>query len=148
MTIFILIIHFAIFRKNGLQTDAVIDINIHDTYFVITSSHFILMFSILIFFGVYSVRMVRRNFKNITANLIFMIANILMILLLFQTFKMIGSVVEVPTTLEDLTLSDGTKNGLKIFSNALFVIQILLLVLLSYIGFKTGVNYKQSAKKQ
>jgi preprotein translocase subunit SecG len=77
-----------------------------------------------------------------------MIANILMILLLFQTFKMIGSVVEVPTTLEDLTLSDGTKNGLKIFSNALFVIQILLLVLLSYIGFKTGVNYKQSAKKQ
>lgn len=144
--IFVLLVHFAIFGMNGLQTDATLDINIYDTYLVISSSHFMLLSTVLIFFGIYLVRMLRRNFKNLTANLMFMIANILMILLCVHIIKIIGSVTEIPSTTEHSPLNDGienrTGNRFEIFSNTLFITQILLLALLSYSGFKTGVNYK------
>jgi len=47
--IFVLIIYFTFFGTNALKANAAIDINIHDTYFVLAGSHFILLFSVLIF---------------------------------------------------------------------------------------------------
>lgn len=79
-----------------------------------------------------------------------MIADILMILLFMQIIKIVGSVAEFPSTTEYPTLSGGvnerTGNGFGIFSNVLFIIQSLLLILLTYSGFKTGMNYKQRAE--
>nr|WP_288932113.1 hypothetical protein [uncultured Allomuricauda sp.] len=70
---FILIIILWIFGIDGLTLESVTDINVHDTYYVIANIHLIVLLTTLVFFGVYLIRMLKRNFKNLTANLIFMI---------------------------------------------------------------------------
>jgi len=136
--IFALISIFLIFDLDSLSTGSTTDINIHDTYFVIPTSYFVVLLCILIFFGVYLIRMLRRNFKNKTANLIFLIINILLILKLTQTIYILKSFVQIDEI--------GTDIGreLMAFSNVLLVIQVILLIILGYSGIKTGLNYKKT----
>ncbi|MFD2528478.1 hypothetical protein [Polaribacter marinaquae] len=138
--IFVLIINFSLFGVDGFKSESVTDINVHDTYFVIANIHFILPLSILIFFSVYLIRMLKQNFKNLTANMIFVISGVLSIWILTGMISFVNSYIGVTETTEYNLLVTN-----KIFDNVstvLYSLQIIIVGLIVYSGFKTGRNYK------
>lgn len=152
-TILVLILNTLIFGIDGLKADSTLDINIHDTYFVIENFHFILLLGVLVFFGIYLVRTLRRNFKNLTANLILMISTILLILVLIGIDSILDAFIRQTTSWTIYPpLNAGEvepdfepkKNNLGILSSILFFVQIFLLIFLAFCGFKTGRNYKRN----
>ncbi|MGS2727903.1 hypothetical protein ACU8DI_14935 [Psychroserpens sp. BH13MA-6] len=156
-TIIMLILNTLIFGIDGLKSDSTLDINIHDTYFVIANFHFILLLGVLVFFGIYLVRTLRRNFKNLTANLILMISTILLILILNGISTIVDNLIQQTSgwtiypplsaeqAIEQIEKEiEQKENNFGILSSVLFYTQIILLILLAYCGFKTGLNYKRT----
>ena len=145
---FVLILILWIFGINGLKSDSVTDLNVHDTYYVIANIHLIIPMVTLIFFGVYLIRMLRRNFKNLTANLIFMISDITLILIFTFLISFVNSIREIPGSTEFPPLSDGiVENAGNGWNNAfyiLLIIQLILIILLTISGIKTGRNYNRN----
>jgi heme/copper-type cytochrome/quinol oxidase subunit 1 len=145
---FVLILILGIFGIDGLKSDAVTDINVHDTYYVIANIHLISPFISLTFFGIYLIRMLRRNFKNLTANLIFMISDITLILIFTFLISLVNSIREIPGSTEYPPLSGGiVENAGNGWNNAyyiLLIIQLILIILLTISGIKTGLNYKRT----
>ena len=145
---FVLILIIGIFGIGGLKPDAVADINVHDTYYVIANIHLIIPLISLTFFSVYLIRMLRRNFKNLTANLIFMISDITMILIFTFLITLINSIREIPGATEYPPLSGGIVenegNGWNSAYYILLGIQLILIILLTISGIKTGLNYKRT----
>ena len=143
-----LILILWIFGINGLKSDSVTDLNVHDTYYVIANIHLIIPMVTLIFFGVYLIRMLRRNFKNLTANLIFMISDITLILIFTFLISFVNSIREIPGSTEFPPLSDGiVENAGNGWNNAfyiLLIIQLILIILLTISGIKTGRNYNRN----
>ncbi|MEK6155676.1 hypothetical protein WIW50_20620 [Flavobacteriaceae bacterium 3-367] len=148
----VLILNLAIFGIDGFKTDSTFSLNVHDTYYVLANVQFLLLLFILIFFGVYSIRTLGRNFKNLTANLILMIASILLILLIASVNSIIDSLIQQtsgwtiypPLGSEEIEPEvKPYENNFEVFSNTMLIVQILLLILLGYCGFKTGLNYKR-----
>ncbi|WP_415376663.1 hypothetical protein [Patiriisocius sp. Uisw_017] len=121
------------------------DINIHDTYFVVEKKELSLLIIKLTFFFVYLFRMFRSKFKNITANLFFMIANFFMNMSIVGLFSLIKSFARSSGVIENTANKSGildSSSSEYIFLFVLFLfIQIFLLVSLAYSGFKTGLNY-------
>jgi len=155
--IFVLILTFLIFGIEGLKSNSAFDINIHDTYFVLTNFQFILLFGVLIFFGVYLVRALRRNFKNITANLILIISTILLLIIVSRISTIAENFIQQTynwTIYPPLSTDEGIEqieqeinpreNPFEVILSGLFYLQILLLIFLAYCGFKTGLNYKRT----
>ncbi|ARN71143.1 hypothetical protein BST91_05505 [Nonlabens tegetincola] len=145
---FVLILILWIFGISGLRSDSVTDINIHDTYYVIANIHLIIPMVTLIFFGVYLIRMLGRNFKNLTANLIFMVSDITLILIFTFLISLVNSIREIPSSTEYPPLSGGIiENAGNGWNNAyyiLLIIQLILIILLTISGIKTGLNYKRT----
>jgi hypothetical protein len=140
--LFVLILNFSLFGVDGFKSDSVTDINVYDRDFVIANFHFILLLSVLIFFSVYLSRMLRRNFKNITVNLIFMICGLLSIWILTGIISIINSYIEVTETTEYNLPVTGN-----IFDNAstlLYLTLIIIVILIAYSGFKTDMNYRKT----
>ncbi len=109
------------------------------------------------FFGIYLVRTLRGNFKNLTANLILIISTILLIVILNGISAIVENFVQQTsgwTIYPPLSDGDGIEqmeqevepkeSSFVILSSALFYIQIILLIFLAYCGFKTGLNYKRT----
>ena len=141
-TSFVLILILWVFRIDGLKSEAFTDINIYYTYFVIENSHLIVLIITLIFFTVYLIRMLRQNFKNLTANLVFMISGLLSIWILAGMISMINSLIGVTETTEhNLHVTNNMFNNVSII---LYLAQILIVGLMAYSGFKTVRNYKQA----
>ncbi|WP_435623769.1 hypothetical protein [Flagellimonas sp.] len=134
-----------LFGMDGFDPDATLEINIHDTYFVIANSHFVLLIFILTFFWVYLFRIVRRRFKNLTVNLILLVTTIALILVFGQTISILDAFSR-PISLMENSYSNGEKHPveeiLSTFAKILFVSQIGLLILLAYCGFQSGRYYK------
>ncbi|WP_339726482.1 hypothetical protein [Maribacter stanieri] len=130
-----LVLTLILFGIEGFNINSTFDINIHDTYFVIANVHLVLLLFVFIFFTVYLLRVVRNRFKNITANLILIIVTILVAAVLGKTIGMLDFFSGPPNN------ESVVGNALKIISRILFTVQIGLLVLLAYSGFKTGRNY-------
>lgn len=155
-TILVLILNALIFGKDGLKPDATLDINIHDTYFVFANFHFILLLTVLLFFGIYLIRSLCRNFKNLTANLILLISTIILIIIINGFSAIVENIIQQSSgwtiypplsagiDLEQIEQEANLKNNsLNIISNLILIIQILLLVFLAYCGFKTGIRFNQ-----
>ena len=78
-TIFTIIIGFAIFGKT-IFSDS-IDLNLHDTYFVIQSRHFLISFFVIISFFVYFFKELKHSFcRKIQRSFIFFLGFILILL--------------------------------------------------------------------
>ena len=137
---FLLILIIGLFGIDGLKSDAVTDINAHDTYYVIANIHLIVLIVSLTFFGVYLIRMLRRNFKNLTANLIFMISDISLILIFTFLISLVNSIREIPGSTEYPPLSGGiVENAGNGWNNAyyvLLIIQLILIILLAILDSK------------
>ncbi|PNQ72161.1 hypothetical protein C1T31_12605 [Hanstruepera neustonica] len=153
-TILVLILNTLIFGIDGLKSDSTLDINVHDTYFVIANFHFIILLGVVVFFGIYLIRTLRRNFKNLTSNLILMISTILLIIILNGISAIVENFIQQTsgwTIYPPLSAGDGIEqeiepkeNNFGILSSVLFYTQILLLIFLTFCGFKTGLNYKRA----
>lgn len=147
---FLLILIIGLFRIDGLKSDAVTDINVHDTYYVIANIHLIVLIVTLIFFDVYLIRMLRQNFKNLTANLIFMISDISLILIFTFLISLVNSIREIPGSTEYPPLSgeivENAGNGWNNAYYILLIIQLILIILLTISGIKTELNYKRTKK--
>lgn len=145
---FLLILILWVFGIDGLKPESVTDINVNDTYYVITNIHLIILMATLIFFGIYLIRMLRRNFKNLTANLIFMISDISLILIFTFLISLVNSIREIPGSTEYPPLSGGiVENAGNGWINAyyiLLIIQLILIILLTISGIKTGRNYNRN----
>ena len=145
---FLLILILWVFGIDGLKPESVTDINVHDTYYVIANIHLIILMATLIFFGIYLIRMLRRNFKNLTANLIFMISDISLILIFTFLISLVNSIREIPGSTEYPPLSGGiVENAGNGWINAyyiLLIIQLILIILLTITGIKTGRNYNRN----
>jgi heme/copper-type cytochrome/quinol oxidase subunit 1 len=138
----VLILNFSLFGVNGFKAESVTDINVHDTYFVIANFHFILLLSVLIFFSVYLLRMLRRNFKNLTVNLIFIFCGLLSIWVLTGIISIVNSYIGVTETTEyNLPVTNNMFDNVSIL---LYLILIIIVILIAYSGFKTGLNYRKT----
>lgn len=120
-------------------------INVYDTYFVVAYKYLIIPIATLVFFGVYLVRMLRRSFKNSTANIIFMIANVLLIVLV-AFFMSLANSYGAAGSIEYPPLSGGTIEMAGNFWDSLFYVflgvETLLLAVLTVAGIKTFRNYR------
>jgi len=141
--VLILIFNFIFLGKDSLTLDSVIDINIHDTMFVIAKINLYILFSVLIFFSIYLIRVLRLNFKNKMANLIFLISNMLMILVLSNLISISDSYSQISGMTEASKNVKYSSNVFNIFSNILVINQILLLILMAYTGIKIGMINKK-----
>lgn len=138
--IFVIILNFYLFGVDGFKSKSVTDINVHDTYFVIANIHFILLLSILTFFSIYLIRMLKQNFKNITVNLIFILTGLLSVLFITGLISIVNSYIGVTQTTEyNLPV---TSNMFDNVSTFLYLVQIIIIGLIAYCGFKTGQKYK------
>lgn len=155
--VLVLVLNTLILGIDGLKSDSTFDINVHDTYFVIANFHIILILGILLFFGIYLIRTLRRNFKNLTANLILMISTILLIIILNGISTVVETFIQKTsgwTIYPPLSTENGIEqfeqeiipkeNSLGILPSVLFYTQMLLLIFLTYCGFKTGLNYQRN----
>lgn len=150
--VLILILNFIFFGSDAFSADTTIDLNIHDTYFVIANMYFVLPLSIFLIFGIYLVRTLRSNFENLTVNIILIISITLLILVITTTNSIISVLIQQNAgwTINP-PLSAGVvdhdiepnENYLGVLKNATYGTQILLLILLTFCGFKTGLNYKR-----
>jgi len=138
---FVLIMTLAIFGLDGFQTNSTLDINIHDTYFVIAHFHLVILLFVFVFFTVYLIRTIKRNFKNITANLILMITIVVLILVLFKIIGMLDFFIAPNGNGTFAEQKNPIGNILAPISKVMFAFEIGLLVLLAYCGFQTGRNY-------
>ena len=143
-----LILSTLIFGIDEIKHDDTIDISVYDTYYVIEKSFLIIPMTTLAFFGVYLIRMLGGNFKNITVNLIFMISNMALILIFTFLISLVNNLREIPSTTVYPPLSGGivenSGNGWNYVYYSLLVIQFILIILLTISGLKTGMNYKRS----
>ena len=142
--LFILIVGFSFFGLANTD-DSVLDINVHDTYFVILNRDVFILSTIFILFFVYLIRMLKETFKNLIVNIIFLTSNTLVILILTQIISIVDSFAKISGTTEYPPLSGGTVehtgNSTETFSFILLITQILFLILLIYSSIKTGKNY-------
>ncbi|MDO6819459.1 hypothetical protein [Zobellia sp. 1_MG-2023] len=144
--VLVLVLTLILFGIDALNIDSTFDINIHDTYFVIANVHLVLLLFVFIFFKVYLIRVVLNGFKNLTANLVLIIATLLIAVVLGKIIGMLDFFSGPPN---NDSMADGANevgNALKIISRILFTVQMILLVLLAYFGFKTGRNYNTEKK--
>ena len=142
--------YFALSGFESFSLTGSADINTDDSYFVIPNLYIFISMSTIIFFGIYLTRMLRRNFKNLTANLIFIISNISLILIFTYLISSVNSLKKAQNTLEYPELSGETFENVTNRWNSnydnLLIIQLILIVLLIISGIKTGLNFKRRNK--
>ena len=81
------------------------------------------------------------NFKNLIANLIFIISGFLSIWFLTGVISTVNSYIEITETTEyNLPVTNDMFDNILTF---LYLIQIIIVGLILYSGFKTIRNYKQ-----
>nr|WP_315220569.1 hypothetical protein [uncultured Flavobacterium sp.] len=90
-SVVLLIISYLAYNPNLVfpHKETSVDINIHDTYFVIESTNILILTILFVFFFTYLVRMISTRFRIITINSIFLLSNLLMIILIAQVIKII-----------------------------------------------------------
>lgn len=146
--LFTISINFLLFGSDGLPSESTFNINIHDTYLVIDHLLLILLLSVFIFFNLYLVRVLLQKFKNTTTNLIFLISNVLLILIFTKILLIIHSISNIPSVIASTNAGDEIilqeNDTLNVIINICYSVQMLLVLLLAFFGFKTGLHYKNN----
>ncbi len=144
VTVFILCFNFGFLGLDSLSKNSTTDINIHDTYFVISKFYFFILFAVSIFFWVYLARMLRNSFKNLTVNVVFMVAEILMVIMNIYALLFLNVLGDNTEKAQNVLASDPVSEFMNIMFYAVLTLQLFLLVFLAYCGFKTGVQYQKN----
>lgn len=138
------LISYFVFGVDLLMVDSTLDINIHDTYFVISSYHIVSsVFAVSLFYVTLFLAILKR-FHLLFLNILLAFTTIYMLYLLQSVYTMVNSLsVEQGTTLYP-PLSGGPiiqkSNFYYYFQNAIMVAQCLLILIVGYTGYRTGKN--------
>ncbi len=134
----------------GLKSlrESTLDVNIHDTYFVITLFPVIILYGSFALFVVYLYRVFRNRFKNFVANYIFLIADLALIVVCTKLTGVLSGIAQIGGTSGNMSLNEEISkielNWARDLSNILILFQFILLCLLAYTGIKIGLNYKHN----
>ncbi len=142
------------FGWEGFSPDSLMDINIHDTYYVIPSQGILYSFSAFVVFLVYFVKSWVLKFENIPSNSILMLFTIL----LFLVFLLLNlSLLEKTNSsnlpdalLEHFNSIKENRNSwefYEILDIILKTYQVFLLTVLVFTGFKTFKKVKANSRK-
>lgn len=154
--IILLIISYVIWHPflpfNFSDFTSTIDVNIpiYDTYFVIGSVNILFLIIALLFFIVYSIRVLTSRLKNNVINVIFLFSNTLMIIVmsyLISVTKLL--IVEAGWTIYpplSANLQIHEDNGVKNIYYTCVGIQISLVIILILVITKTIFNFKKLRK--
>tara|TARA_R110000868_G_scaffold244035_2_gene500161 strand:+ start:2008 stop:2487 length:480 start_codon:yes stop_codon:yes gene_type:complete len=145
-SILVIILNLFFFGKNAFIADGTININIHDTYFVLANLHFVSLLSIFVFFIVYLIRSIINRYENVTVNIVLIATTIALILIIggiISISDMFSQSFNTPENFSSTGAKSPVSEILNNLSKILFYVQIVLLVLLAYSGFKAGQNYKR-----
>ena len=134
-----------------------IDINLHDTYFVIESANILISITGLVFYFSYLFRMVFTKFKIILINSIFLFSNLYMIILMSSFIQVVKMIMIVPGTTIYPPLSskpqvhqgNGLENLYIFFLSALivFILTFALGIIKTFITIKNEKIHNQQALK-
>lgn len=136
------------FFINPFWGNDTIDINVHETYYVIDKSMLFGLYIILEFF-IYLFRILISRYNNIAANIIFLIFNATIIYLLTQAILFIdqmssGWTIYPPLSAMNEEPQTVVENPLEIY---LRCTQILFILLLTFTAFKTGQKFNRINKE-
>jgi len=135
----VVVINVLLFGVEVLKLTGSLDMNVHDTYFVVSNGHLFMLTAGWVFFWVYLVRMLRSGYRNITANSIFIVSGIFCIIILSLVMKPLNEYA--PSTgagAHNLPINEDILNG---FSLALSIIRIGIIALVVYTMIKTRKKY-------
>lgn len=131
-----------LFGLDEIEPSSNFSINIYDTYYVTPKWPIILLLIILVFFSVYLFRAIMEKFNNVRANQILIVTSIVLILAF-------GKITNILTLLAKLSNGGSLDQGahamndfIGTLTSVLFYIQMVLLVFLTFCGFKMGRKIK------
>jgi heme/copper-type cytochrome/quinol oxidase subunit 1 len=146
-TIFTIIVGFVLFGKTIFSTS--IDLNLHDTYFVIRSQHFLISFFIIISFFVYFFKELKYSFcRKIQRSFIFFLGFILILLAslavqllpFFNPYHNINGWTIYPPLSMQPEINQHEQNFiiLTIVSKAVLILQIIVVSMMLSVTYKWG----------
>ncbi|NII85116.1 heme/copper-type cytochrome/quinol oxidase subunit 1 [Pedobacter sp. SG908] len=152
-TIFTIIIGFALFGKT-IFSDS-IDLNLHDTYFVVASQHFLIWFFIVFSFILYFLKEKRYSFNRKLPFLIFSILGLSFTALIIRATPLLaflnfpsrrGWKIYPPLSLQtksapDILPDEGFFSTFLTPINFLILFQIIVIALMLFAAYKYG-KYK------
>ena len=143
-------VNYLIFGKEALYFNQTLDINIHDTYFLVQNFGSICFFEAIFLFVIFLFRYIFFKGRNIWTGVWFLISIIASIVVNHFLISVIDSFVIFEMTSDNLNIGKKANNPvvdiLLIWSKTIKFIQIGLLMLLSFIAFKIGVKYQMNKK--
>lgn len=132
------------------NNDTVLDINIHETYFVIEYSEISMVLGILFLWVAYLIRILYYRLNNVIGNIVFLIANLCQILIfiyllifLNALIQMAGITIYPPLSAPNQIHSDKLP---KTLFNATVIFIIVLGIFELFILYITIRNYKRKSK--
>lgn len=137
--IVLLIISYLIWHPNlpfnFSDFTSTIDINVHDTYFVVESANILILIIGIVFYFTYLIRMLLKRLKNLIINGIFLLSNLLMIIIVTSCIMIVKMIMILPGTTIYPPLSSQPQvhqgNG---FENLyLFFLSVLIVYILTFI---------------
>lgn len=135
----VVILNILLFGVEVLQLTGSFDINIHDTYFVISNFHLLIWVAGWVFFVIYLIRMLRSGYRNITANLIFIISGLFCIMILSFVIKPLDQyALSTGAGAHNLPINEDILNG---FSLALSIIRIGIIAFVVFAMIRTRKKY-------
>lgn len=140
----LIIIAYLLFNPELALSFNDIDINIHDTYFIFSGFQILVLITILIIFIVYLFRMLIYNFKNVTVNIIFSIADILQLIIVVAIANMLGSFIKTFPQPEEY-IYHSTQVYHKLYY-ALIVTAVILALFEVFTVYKTVRVYSNKAQ--
>jgi hypothetical protein len=129
--------------------ESTIDINVHDTYFVMEGSHILILITVALFFVVYLTRILVYRLKNRTVNILFLIANFLQVLSLIGIINLLGVFIDMAGTtvyppLSGPDVMHSNDDRFKALYHTLIIVTVVLAVFDVFVLYKTIILYKKA----
>ena len=146
----LIVFHF-VFGLTNLKTESVLDINVHDTYFVIEKTEFLPLFSLVCLFFIYLTRIIIQKFKNRLTLWIYSTINLILLItfpyiLSFALSITVNSGWTVYPPLSALESQNEVKeSSLDLIFPVIYGVYIILMLLTGLGIFKLGKLYNGTA---
>lgn len=131
------------------DNDTVLDINIHDTYFVIKYSEISIVLGILIFWIACLIRMLYYRINNVIGNIVFLIANSCQILIFIYLLTFLNALIQMTAVTDYPPLSAPDEIHSDKLPKTLFNVTAIIIIVLGifelFILYYTLRNYKRKS---
>lgn len=146
----LIVFHFA-FGFTNVRTESMLDINIHDTYFVIEKKEFLPLFTLICLYFVYLIRIIIQKFKSRSTLWIYSSINLILLLIFpnilsFALSLTASSGWTVYPPLSALKSQNELKeNVLDLIFSIVYGVYTVIIVLAGFGIFKLGKLYNDTA---